>query len=267
MRHSRLLSYVAAIPRKVARRPGTPTPDHGEAADLAWATHPQIRRVTTTELGVLMQMKVALVAGCAGTRSLRDFGGLYLVHGKYLLEPAVALGAEFASMIDLTPRTEFAAAIEKARSTLPGLEVEFVNHDFRDPELYKSLRAVDTSILFEVLLHQENYISVLQSVASKTERYICIAQPCLKEAMLGLPGSASLLQFWPESLKNNYRATYWPAEPRTERFDTASWMWGHTVSHLIAVMHGIGWIVDDGEIIETVYGQYWDYPLLRFRRE
>ena len=103
-----------------------------------------------------MGKKLQLVAGCAGTRSLRDFGGLYLVHGKYLLEPAVDLRAEFASMIDLTPREAFSVEIDKARQQLPTLNVEFINRDFRDPSWYGGLEEVDTSILFEVLLHQEN---------------------------------------------------------------------------------------------------------------
>jgi hypothetical protein len=256
-----LLDCLAALWGRGTHDPQPANPDPDEP------TFANLQRVTTSELGVLMQMKVDLVKSCMGTRSLRDFGGLYLVHGRYLLEPAVALGADFASMIDITPRAEFDDEIAKARLSLPGLDVEFINRDFRDLTLYDTLRPVDTSILFEVLMHQENYISILEHVARKTEHYVCIAQACLKESLLGLPASASLLQFWPEALKDKYRAAWWPKEPQSDRFDTSRWMWGHTVSHLIAVMHGIGWRVEGGQILDTVYGEHWDYALLRFRRD
>jgi hypothetical protein len=225
----------------------------------------KMKRIKIPDYGTVMSKKVQLVSGCTGSRSLRDFGGLYLVHGKYLLEPALELGADFASMVDLTPREEFNANIEKVRQQQPAFDVEFINRDFRDPALYETLRPVDTSILFEVLLHQENYVSVMQGVASRTQRYICIAQPCLNDSMFALPGSASLLQFWPEDLKDVYRAgSFWPKEPEVHRFDTRYWMWGHTSSHLIAIMRGIGWDLVDGEIVEDVCGPNWEYPLLRF---
>ena len=227
---------------------------------------PRLRRSMITEFSTVLQMKVALVSGSVGTRSLRDFGGLYLVHGRYSLKPAVALRAEFVSMIDLTPHDKLFDEIKNARVFLPMLKVEFFSTDFRNPALYETLTPVDTSILFDVLLHQENYVSVLQGVASKTERYICIAQPCLKETEYSRQ-AASLLQFWPEPLKDEYRrGTYWPKEPRVERFDTRYWVWGHTVSHFVALMYGLGWDVDDGEVVDGMYGEHWEYALLRFCR-
>jgi hypothetical protein len=249
----------AAMP---ARRPACIAKFHA-VAELPKGA--EMRRSKTLDYGTVMAKKVQLVSNCTGTQSLRDFGGLYLVHGKYLLEPAVELKAEFASMVDGMPRAAFDDEIRKTRLSLPALEVEFINRDFRDPSLYGILKPVDTSILFEVLLHQENYVSVMQYVASRTLKYICIGQPCLRESTFSLPATASLLQFWPEQLKDVYRTgSFWPKEPEVDRFDTRCWMWGHTTSHLIAIMHGIGWNLEDAEIVDDVCGPNWEYPLLRF---
>jgi hypothetical protein len=226
-----------------------------------------IHECETNDLGLVMTKKVMLVAGARGTKTLRDFGGLYLVHGKYLLEPAIALQAEYACMVDVTPVPEFDEQIAKAKQECPGLEIEFVNADFRNPDLYKAMKRVDTSILYEVLLHQETYISVIKDVASKTDKYLCIAQPCLKESCFAVPSSACLLQFWPEELKNQFReGSFWPQEPHIERFETRYWMWGHTTGHLMDVCKGLGWELEHGELITGVYGPKWDYSLLRFVR-
>ena len=80
---------------------------------------PELLQSSTLDVEVLCQKKEDLVVGAAGTKSLRDFGGLYLVHGRYLLEPAIALNAEFASMIDAVPRPEFAAQVQRAKERNP----------------------------------------------------------------------------------------------------------------------------------------------------
>lgn len=225
---------------------------------------------TTTSIdniGELHRRKVELVSGCLGAKSLRDFGGLYLVHGKYLLEPAVALGARFASMVDVTPRVEFEVEIAKARQQIPNLEVEFVNRDFRESQTWDNLRPVDVSILFEVLLHQENYVEVLRNAVKRTDQYICIAQPVLKEEEFPFPAAAVLLQFWEETLKREYReGTFWPEEPPCERFTPSCWMWGQTTSHFVHLMHGFGWDCDFCENAAGVSGKHWDFALLRFRK-
>ncbi|HZO82309.1 MAG TPA: hypothetical protein VFB33_11505 [Candidatus Binataceae bacterium] len=216
----------------------------------------------------MFQKKVDLVVGAVGTKSLRDYGGLYLVHGRYLLEPAIKLDAEFASMIDVTPRPEFDVNVKAAQQVNPKLKIEFINADFRDPALYERLTKVDTSILYEVLLHQENYVGILNYVAEATSKFICIAQPCLREDTFPLPSTATLLQFWPEELKERYReGSMWPKEPRVERFASRYWMWGHTASHLEACMHGLGWELEAAEAVGEIYGPYWDYLLMRFYRK
>jgi hypothetical protein len=211
--------------------------------------------------------KMNLVKGCAGIESIRDFGGLYIVFGKYLLEPAVHLRCRLASMVDVTPREEWEQAKQEARAQNPQLEVEFVNADFREPSLYPRLTEVDASILFEVLLHQENYVEVIKNVVSRTRKYICVSQPCLREEFFTLPSAAVLLQFYPQALKQLLRAnSFWPEEPVVDTFQTWCWMWGHTTSHLIATFRGFGWDLDFGEVIDNCAGDFWEFPMLRFRK-
>ncbi len=250
-----------------ASSPKGPDSSASELRSLAAREAGTLKSLALSGVHDLCQEKVNLVAGCVGTKSLRDFGGLWAVYGRYLLEPAVSLKAEFASMVDVTPRAEFDEAVRLAKQQNSRLEVEFINDDFRDPGLYAGLRPVDTSILFDVLLHQENYVNVLREISQKTKRFICVAQPCLKESEFFLPSSAALLQFWPEALKDKYReASLWPKEPKVARFTTGYWMWGHSVSHLMDCLYGLGWTLQSGGEIAGIVGPRWDYALLRFVR-
>jgi hypothetical protein len=226
----------------------------------------RLPRVTVAGYGDVMRMKEALPASLAIT-SLRDFGGCYLVHGRYLLHAARARRLSLASMVDVNPLPEFAAAAATLCAEQPGTSVETIHGDFREPRLYERLAPTDAALLYEVLLHQENYVEVLKQVAATTTRYICIAQPCLREELFPLPASAVLLQFHDDALKDLLRVgSFWPKEPRSERFTTAHWMWGHTTSHLIDVMRGVGWVPIDGSVVDGVCGPCWEYPLLVFAR-
>jgi hypothetical protein len=216
--------------------------------------------------GDVMKLKEELPASLSDIRSLRDFGGCYLVHGRYLLHATRALGLEFASMIDVNPLPEFVAAAAKVEEDLPGTKIETVRGDFREGSVFAGLDATDASLLYEVLLHQENYVEVLRNVCARTRRYVCIAQPCLREELLLLPAGAALVQFYDEELKDLLRVgSFWPKEPRTETFTPAHWMWAHTTSHLVHVMRGLGWSLAQGTIVDNVCGPCWEYPLLVFR--
>jgi hypothetical protein len=215
----------------------------------------------------VQEKKLDLVRSCQGAKSIRDFGGLWGVHGKYLLQPAITLEATFASEVDVTPTKEFDEACEATRSQAPDLDIEFVNADFRDPKLYNGLRPCDLSILFDVLLHQDNYVSVMQNVANVTTQKICVAQPCLSDTTFPLPASATLLQFWPEELRDEYReGSVWPKEPRTEIFATQYWMWGQTPSHIIDIMRGLGWRCDYDER-DAYTNSVWQMAYLRFSKD
>jgi hypothetical protein len=208
------------------------------------------------------------IATASGIESLRDFGGLYFVHGLYLLEPAVHLRCRFASMVDGTAFPEWEQKKAEAMAQHPGLEVEFVHDDFRKPELYSRLREVDGSILYDVLLHQENYVQVVKDVISRTRKYVFFTQPCIREELFPLPSAAVLLQFYPKALKQILRTnSFWPDEPEPmTTYMTHYWMWGQTTSNIISTFHGFGWEVDSGLVVDNITGDYWEYPLLRFRR-
>jgi hypothetical protein len=107
---------------------------------------------------------------------------------------------------------------------------------------------------------------VIGGACRKSRKYVCVTQPCLKEQHFKFPSSASLLQFWPDEIKDAYReGAHWPAsEHKPEHFSTASWMWGHTTSHLIDVFKGFGWALEDGAVLDGFLGQHWEYPILRF---
>lgn len=209
-----------------------------------------------------------LIGEAVGTTSVREYGGLWGVDGEFLLAAAVMHRARFASMIDIATSPGWRGKVDAARAQVPHMEIEFVNSDFRRPHLYPALAAVDTSLLFNVLLHQENYVSVIAGVASRTHHNICVTQPCLRESYFRLPSSASLLQFWPEEVRVAYQeGAHWPAEePRPGVFTPSAWMWGHTASHLIDVFRGVGWDLADGVVLDGFLGEHWECPMLRFTR-
>lgn len=228
---------------------------------------PDLSRVEVVGYGEVMARKEQLPAELPGIDSLRDFGGCYLVHGRYLLHATRVRRLTYACMVDANMLPEFVAAAEIVKAGQPDTEFEFVQADFRDPDLYSKLKETDAALLYEVILHQENYMEVLRNVCSKTRRFICIAQPCLREEFFPFPAGAVMLQFWDENIKDLLRqGSFWPKEPRMDRFTTAHWMWGQTTSHLIAVMQGFGWDLHQGEIIDNVCGIAWEYPMLVFER-
>lgn len=224
-------------------------------------------RIAVAGYGDVMKLKEALPAALPDIASLRDFGGCYLVHGRYLLHAVRARGLGFASMVDVNPLPEFFAAADRLRAEQPGTRIETLRADFRDPVTFSNLVSTDASLLYEVLLHQENYVEVMRNVCACTTRFVCVAQPCLRETLFPLPASVTLLQFHDDRLKELLRTqSFWPAEPRTERFTTAHWMWGQTTSHLVDVMYGLGWTLAEGTVVDNVCGPCWEYPILAFAR-
>jgi hypothetical protein len=196
--------------------------------------------------------------------SYRDFGGCYLVGGRYLYF-SKSSEIELLSMVDLNFTKEWYSnkAIFESQNT--STEIEEVNKDFRDLSSFQDLRIVDSSLLYEVLLHQENYISVIHEVIKKTRKSIHVAQPVLKENTFPNPSSSTLLQFWPENLKDEFRmGSFWPKEKRVDLFETNYWMWGHTTSHLNDVFKGFGWELENSVEVTNVCGEKWDYLLSKY---
>lgn len=234
---------------------------------LSAAGRLRLPRRTVAGYGEVMDLKDALPMSLSGIRSLRDFGGCYLVHGRYLLNTARHRRLSLASMVDVNPLPEFLAAAARIEADHPGTRVEVVHGDFREPRLFDGLAPTDAALLYEVLLHQDNYVEVMKNVCRVTTRFVCVAQPCLREELCTLPSSAVLLQFLDEALKDRLRTdSFWPKEPRTDQFTTAHWMWGQTTSHLVDVMGGLGWRLAEGAVVDDVCGPCWEYPLLVFTR-
>jgi hypothetical protein len=205
--------------------------------------------------------KLKLITDIGRADSIRDFGGIWGVHGLYLLEGARALGATYAEMVDYTADAEFVEGMRRLRRDLP-IAIEMRGADFRQPSLYDALRPVDVSLLYDVLLHQDRAVEIIRNVAGRTERAVCVAQPVLRESMFRLPNGCANLLFYPEELKDMIRCAWWPREPAAEQFETTSWIWGQTVSYLTSVFHGYGW---DRERLEAYdLSPHWAYALIRF---
>ena len=106
---------------------------------------------------------------------------------------------------------EFAVEAAEATARNSNLEVAFTQADFRKNETFRGMERVDVSLLYDVLLHQENYLEVIGNVCDTTNQHICFAQPCLQERLFFLPDSTTLLQFWSEELKTELRKnSFWP---------------------------------------------------------
>ena len=210
----------------------------------------------------IKQLKVELIAGFGRAASIRDFGGLWGVHGLYLLEGARALQCRFAEMVDVTPLPEFDQKVAELRQSMD-LEVKMTQGDFRDARLFDSMSPVEMSLLYEVLLHQDNAVEVIKNVVAKTTRCLCIAQPVMKEELFSLPNGVVNLQFYPEELKDQIRYSgWWEKEPAADRFSPQYWMWGQTTSYLISVLHGYGWKPTHVDTYDA--SEFWNYAMLRF---
>lgn len=210
----------------------------------------------------IRQLKIDLISTIGRANSIRDYGGLWGVYGLYLLEGAKALHCKYAEMVDVTPRKEFSGKVNEIQAGM-NVQVEMKEADFRDPALYKTLIAVDVSLLYEVMLHQDNLQETIKNIVAKTIRYVCLAQPVLKEEMFKLPNGCVNLQFYPQELKDILRTpNWWPEEPVASRFETRYWMWGQTVSYFKAIFYGYGWDIEHLEAYHM--SQYWNFALIRF---
>jgi len=206
--------------------------------------------------------KLRLVREIGRADSIRDYGGLWGVHGLYLLEGAKALRCRRAEMVDYEPFPEFDENVKRLQAEWP-VEVEMIKASFQRPSLYDTLGPVDVALLYDVLLHQDNVDVVIKKVAENTSKVVCVAQPVMVEALFSLPNGCVNLQFYPEELKDILRCPgLWPPEPPTTTFTTTFWMWGQTVSFLTSMFGGYGW---DRTVLRVHrVSSYWHYALMRF---
>lgn len=209
--------------------------------------------------------KIELLSHLQSAGSVRDFGGLWGVDGQYLETAVEHLGCSFASMLDtLAPSPQWLQRMERIRDQF-NCEVEYIQADFSDDSVMNSLRPVEVSILFDVLLHQVEPVRTIRTVAAKTTRTICVAQPVLRDSLFRLPNAAVNLQFYPAKLKRRIRGRYrgWPDEFEADRFDPGHWIWGQTVSYLNSVLQGFGWQVEKS--FSQPISRYLDFAFLKYR--
>lgn len=211
----------------------------------------------------LRKTKIALASLAGRAESIRDYGGVWWVNGLYLLQCAKNLQCSYAEMVDHTLTEEFWHLARELQST-NRIEIQARAVDFREPAIYSSMKVVDVSLLYEVLLHQDNAVEVIKNVLSRTKSSVFVAQPVLKEELFPLPGSTSCLQYWPEELKDLLRfPVWWPkADDTPELFNTSFWMWGQTCSFLRSVFRGYGWKLDHLSAFRL--SAHWNYALMRF---
>lgn len=89
----------------------------------------------------------------------------------------------------------------------------------------------------------------------------------MREELFSLPAAAALVPFYDDDLKGLLRTDgFWPEEDDADRFTPAHRIRGHTSSHRVDIMRGMGWFLRKGEVVDNVAGTYWDYPLLLFER-
>src|SRR4051794_19376739 len=118
-----------------------------EAIATAGQARPQLPRIDVAGYGEVMKLKEALPASLPDITSLRDFGGCYLVHGRYLLHATRQRKLVFASMVDVNPLPEFTAAADQLRAELPDTQIETVRGDFREGAVFAGLADTDASLL------------------------------------------------------------------------------------------------------------------------
>lgn len=220
--------------------------------------YPILPKLSVSEI---KQKKLSFIKNIGNAASIRDYGGLWGVSGLFLLEGAKMLNCKYAEMIDVTPIEDFFDNVENLKKEIE-IQVVMKKADFRDPILFQSLNSVDVSLLYEVMLHQDNVVEVIKNVLSKTLTYVCLAQPTLREDIFILPNGCVNLQFYSEELKDILRCDYWPKEPAITKFETRYWMWGQTVSYFKSVFFGLGWDMKTLEVYQL--SEFWNYSLILF---
>ena len=247
------------IRRLVTRAAASPAGPEVESFDQFLEKH-EVTQGAADE--VIAQEKLRLLSEIGEAESIRDYGGIWEVRGRYLLEGIKALGATRAHMIDTLEDEEFTRRVEELQAERP-VRVEVTHADFRDHSLQKHLEPVDVSLLYDVILHQDDACGVIRDVLQRTRRYVCLAQPVLREEMFRLPNGCVNLQFYPRELKDRLQVFGWgPQERPRDRFCTGSWIWGQTVSYLTSVCYGYGWDRDHLKVLG--FSRHWNYALMRF---
>lgn len=212
----------------------------------------------------VQECKVELIRSLPRAQSVRDYGGLWGVDGIYLEEAVRHCGCTEASMIDsLSPSSSWAQRVDRIHSELH-CTVESIRADFREDAVLTSLKAMEISLLYDILLHQIDPVHILWRILEKTTHFICIAQPVLRDSLFALPNASVNLQFYSRDLKRKLRGVYggWPDHEMFAVFSPAQWIWGQTVSYIDSVLYGFGWRPEQSTIHSI--SPYLDYAFLKY---
>lgn len=199
-----------------------------------------------TDLQQIIDNKLKLTASIGKANSLRDFGGMWKVNGLYLLDGVEKLGCKWGEMVDKHWPVEFD---EDAKTR--GIEKKILkrNYDFRTLALLpEDIEKADVSLLYDVVLHQDNFQEVLKQVCRLTNKYVVIAQPFFNGN--SLPYSATLLQFLPLEIREKIHCEMWSNwmienYGDTTKLSVDNWMWGQSLQLIIKLMGGYGWKVSE----------------------
>ncbi len=192
----------------------------------------------------IMKEKTALIDHACreiGIRSFADLGGVWGVHGAYTFYGLKSGRIDKAYLAD----TDFTAIVKLRRLLYPQLQL--VRGNFGNPDVARSIGAVDTIFLFDVLLHQvaPDWDEIIRMYAKKTNSFIIYNQQYIgsKTVRLLELGEDEYFRNVPHSRNlGEYNTLFTkldqihPLHQRPYRDIFNIWQWGITDDDLVRVM-------------------------------
>ncbi len=180
-----------------------------------------------------------------GARSFADLGGVWRVHGGYTFYALKNRQIERAYLVD----TNFTPRVMLRRLLHPRLKL--VHSNFGDAAVPRTLGAVDTVFLFDVLLHQvsPNWDEILRMYANATRSFIIYNQQYLgpKTVRLLDLGEEEYFRNVPHPREQEPYASLFqrldqlhPEHKRPYRDIHNIWQWGIRDEDLVRVMGDLG---------------------------
>lgn len=186
------------------------------------------RSLTPFQLG---RQKIDLIQRCLPVESVADFGGTWGVDAGYAVKCAT----------DFQVRRVFLIDEVRPKIDLPK-NITFIQGDFTSELILEQVPKVDLVLAFDIILHQYGPLRILHAMLEKSNKYIAIHQPTIKEdflkhesEMLFLPGitdgkTCRLVHPGPKVVGVPYSKGFF--NPIT--FNTNYWLWG-IPKHLMRV--------------------------------
>ncbi len=173
--------------------------------------------------------KTELIQRCLPVESVADFGGTWGVEGGYAVKCATDFQVPKVFLIDeLRPSVDLHTSIS------------FIQGDFSSERILELVPNVDLVLAFDIILHQYGPLKMLMNLLDKTNKYIAIDQPTIKEEFLKFESEMPFLQgildektrkaIYPGSMGAGYPNGFW----HPKDFRTNHWLWG-IPKHLVKV--------------------------------